>query len=202
MPQIVYILKNEGMPNLVKIGHATKQSLSKRISSLNNTSVPYNFSCYYACEVEDAVNSEIWAHRVFRDHRVNPAREFFDIDPELVKTLLEPEPVAKTDVTSTYDLQRTKAPPFTFTMVGIEPGAELSFTRDERVTATVHDAKKIMFDGEVLSLTKAALQVLEQQDGRKLSSVQGPDYWHYEDGDERYMDETLAERRDRMTEKT
>ena len=52
MTSIVYILINDAMPGLVKIG-LTGTSLEQRIRELDTTSVPLPFKCYYAAEVGD-----------------------------------------------------------------------------------------------------------------------------------------------------
>ncbi|EKD33224.1 MAG: hypothetical protein ACD_76C00068G0021 [uncultured bacterium] len=53
MNEIIYILINEAMPGYVKIGRTT--NLEQRIRSLDTTSVPLPFECFYACTVKDAV---------------------------------------------------------------------------------------------------------------------------------------------------
>ena len=53
MSEIVYILTNEAMPDMVKIG-ITSTTVEERMKSLQSTGVPLPFTCYYAAEVEDA----------------------------------------------------------------------------------------------------------------------------------------------------
>ncbi len=48
----VYILTNESMPDIIKIG--ITDNLSRRLRDLDNTSTPLPFECFYALEVEDA----------------------------------------------------------------------------------------------------------------------------------------------------
>ena len=48
----VYILTNESMPDIIKIG--ITDNLSRRLRDLDNTSTPLPFECFYAVEVEDA----------------------------------------------------------------------------------------------------------------------------------------------------
>ena len=52
MAEIVYVLKNEAMPGLVKIG-CTQGDLATRGRSLFQTGVPLPFEVFYACEEED-----------------------------------------------------------------------------------------------------------------------------------------------------
>lgn len=46
---IVYILSNEAMPGLLKIGLTTRKDLSARLRELYTTGVPVPFRCEYAC---------------------------------------------------------------------------------------------------------------------------------------------------------
>ena len=46
---IVYVLTNECMPDLVKIGR-TDNSIIKRMKELDQTGVAFSFECYYALE--------------------------------------------------------------------------------------------------------------------------------------------------------
>ena len=188
MPQIVYILTNDAMPDLIKIGMTTA-SLRRRIRNLSRASgVPLPFRCYYACEVKNARDTENRLHMGLHVHQV--AKEFFRISPEPVKILLEG--YGSKDVTpSVNEEQIAKSPVFRFSMVDISPGAELSFIRDKQRTATVHDDKKINFEGRTSSLSKIALELMKDHDGKERKSVRGPDFWLYES-------ETLTDRKIRM----
>lgn len=53
MTEIVYILTNEAMPGLVKVGRTTTD-LAGRIRALFQTGVPLPFELFFACEVNDA----------------------------------------------------------------------------------------------------------------------------------------------------
>ena len=66
----------------------------------------------------------------------------------------------------------------------------LVYTRDESVTATVVADKKIEFEGEVISLSRAALTLLHR-DGYKWKQANGWAYW-MKDG------ETMGERVERF----
>ena len=77
----VYVLTNEAMPGLVKVGK-TSGSLEKRMRDLYKTGVPIPFSCFYAVDVKDADFVERKIHEAFDDMRLNESREFFTIAPE------------------------------------------------------------------------------------------------------------------------
>ena len=81
---------------------------------------------------------------------------------------------------------------FNFSMVDIPPGSTLTFSRDRNIICTVHDNKSVTFEGEITSLSAAALKALHRL-GYNWTQVQGPQYWQFED-------ETLEERRQRMEE--
>ncbi len=194
MNDIVYILINEAMPGYVKIGKTT--NLEQRIRSLDTTSVPLPFECFYACTVKDASFAERQLHDAFLDHRVRSSREFFEIAPERAVAALklaEIENVTpRKDFVETQEDQqalnqaRTKRAVFNFNMVDISAGAELVFSRDENIRAKVIDNRSIEFNGETTSLSSSAQKILGYDYG-----VAGTDYWMYEG-------ETLDERRRRF----
>ena len=72
---IVYILTNQCMPDIVKIGKT--DNLDRRVRELDNTSSPLPFECFYAVEVEDATKIESKLHQGLDDCRVRKNREFF-----------------------------------------------------------------------------------------------------------------------------
>ena len=88
MTEIVYVLTNPTMPGLIKIGRTT--NLEQRVKSLSSdTGVPLPFEVFYACRVGDANEVERALHNAFGDHRINPKREFSELDPERVYPVLK-----------------------------------------------------------------------------------------------------------------
>jgi plastocyanin len=201
MPKgVVYILINDAMPGLIKIG-VTLSGLQERISQLSSSSgVPLPFNCYFALEVDDADVIEKKLHTVFSDHRINAKREFFRVDPAKAKTALSIAPgkevTPKQEIFESSEEKeaviqaQSKSSVFRFSTVKIPIGSELTFTHDENVKATVADDRAILFEDEVSSLSAAAMKALKKL-GYSWSSVRGPAYWMYEG-------ESLSERRDRM----
>lgn len=197
--EIVYILTNEAMAGYVKVGRTTT-SLEQRIRELNSsTSVPLPFTAFYACTVNDATFVEHQLHDAFDDSRINPRREFFRIAPERVVAALKLAEIENITPKKDYvdapedqeALNRVRAirSKFNFGMVDIPIGAELYFSRDESIKAKVvdtHSKNSIEFNGEVMSLSRAAQNILGFDYG-----VAGTDYWMYEG-------ETLDERRRRF----
>ncbi|HRK61754.1 MAG TPA: GIY-YIG nuclease family protein [Candidatus Omnitrophota bacterium] len=194
MSEIIYVLINESMPGYVKIGKTS--NLEQRIRQLDTTSVPLPFECFYACTVKDSCFVEKQLHDAFLEQRVRSSREFFEISPERVVSALklaELENITpkKDFVESPEDQKalnqaRTRRSVFSFKMVDINPGEELSFANDENLKAKVVDNRYIDFYGEVTSLSGAAQKILKTE-----YPLQGPIYWLYQG-------ETLDERRKRL----
>ena len=203
MPGIVYLLTNPAMPDLVKIG-ITNQNIEDRMKQLSRyESVPVPFECHYACEVEDADRVEETLHKTFAKYRKNEKREFFEMNPEQAKPILEL--ICLKDVTPLKDsvvedqeeqlaLEKARKKsirsPFTFSMVDIPVGSTLSFINREKIVAKVVDNNNIEFEDEIYSLSGAALEILARE-GRYYTSASGPMHWMYEG-------ETLHDRRNRM----
>jgi hypothetical protein len=88
MPEIVYVLTNEAMEGMVKIGRTTT-SVEQRIRELDNTSMPLPFQCFYAAEVGNSLLVEGKLHRIFSDKRIRSNREFFRADANQVKEAIQ-----------------------------------------------------------------------------------------------------------------
>ena len=88
---IVYLLTNPVMPGLVKIGMTTREDMDARIKELYSTGVPVPFECQFACRVKkaDCAKIEKALHTAFSPQRINANREFFRIQVEQAKAILE-----------------------------------------------------------------------------------------------------------------
>jgi hypothetical protein len=185
---IVYVLTNEAMPGLIKIG-LTQGELEQRILSLDNTSVALPFECYYAGSVDDAAQVEKALHTAFGDHRVRANREFFELDPYRAKAVLDL--LAVEDVTPQGDVVESpddleavervvkRRPPFRFSYAGIPVGATIEFARDSDATAIVVDDTRIRFRDEETSLSAAAIQIMSEL-GYASKAWSGPALWLFE----------------------
>lgn len=204
MPDIVYILQNDAMPGLVKVGR-TSGNLEDRIRQLDTTGVPLPFRCFFAAEVKDGSVVEDRLHEAFGDNRVRERREFFRVAPHRVKAALDL--AALKDVTpgreieteegdaaalAKNELKAERAARLKFSMLGIKPGDTLRFTRNEKITCSVLDDSTVTLDGEALSLTNATLKALEKT-GVTWKSAQGSNYWLF-------GEDTLQELRDAREE--
>ena len=181
LPEIVYVLTNESMEGLVKIGRTTT-GVEQRIRELDNTSVPLPFQCFYAGEVENSSIVEGRIHRIFVDKRVRTNREFFRVDPNQVREAIQLAEIS--DVTPRADVVVDASD------LKIPPDSILTFSKDSNVTCTVVANGKVSLDGSVMSPSAAALIAL-QRVGYNWSSVSGTDYWVFEG-------ETLVARRLRL----
>ncbi len=198
---IVYILVNELMPGVVKIG-LTRSSVEKRMRALDKTPVPLPFECFYAARVADADLVESKLHDAFADQRIRQRREFFLVDPERVRSALEiaggedvtprNDVVEDEDDVAALNKARERRSRFNFEMVKIPVGSVLTFSRDPDVTCTTVDHRQVNFRGEVTSLSKSAHDLLHEM-GYSTRTVSGPAYWEFEG-------ETLDARRQRMQE--
>lgn len=196
MTEIVYVLTNEAMPGLVKIG-CTQSDLAARVRSLFQTGVPLPFEVFYACEVSNCKFVEKQLHDAFGDHRVSKSREFFRISPERVKAALLIgarteikigeeifEDLPETSETASEVRAEVEAAKrrgkFKFSMIGIKPGTELQLERDKTIICrTVDEDNHVEYLGEELSISRAALQAMQSL-GFEWDNVSGPWAWTYQ----------------------
>ncbi|MEP4249458.1 GIY-YIG nuclease family protein [Tateyamaria sp.] len=201
MSQIVYVLINQAMPGLVKIGLTTGR-IEERMRSLDSTGVPLPFECFAAWTVEDAVKAEKALHTAFGDHRIRDRREFFRLSPDKPTAILKafgiddvtPRDDVVEDAEDSRALEKARArrPNFNFDMIGLETGTELQSVFDDDISCVVTDQKNVTFRGQVMSLSQSAL-IIARDSGRNWKSLAGPDYWKFED-------QTLSDLRNQMEE--
>ncbi len=88
-PGIIYILSNESMPGILKIGATTDTAVAraKQLSSATAAATP--FVVLYSKSVSDCNEVEAQMHRAFADRRVNDGREFFEVSLYEVATTLD-----------------------------------------------------------------------------------------------------------------
>jgi hypothetical protein len=84
----VYILTNDAMPGVVKIGR-TSREVDVRAAELWQTGVPTPFSVYAQARTCDCVDLERLVHDDLKGERVHQSREFFRIDPEVAREKLQ-----------------------------------------------------------------------------------------------------------------
>lgn len=185
---IVYILTNPAIPNMIKIGMTTQSDVKLRMAQLYSSSgVPLPFECVYAARVANHEKVEKALHTAFGPDRVNPKREFFEIDaaqaiaiiklmeledvtPQVAK---EKEQVDEVDLEAGEAYARKKRPRFSFGEMNIPVGAELiNITNGE--TAIVLTDRTVRFREDETSLTNATRIILDNN----YHVAPGP-YWTY-----------------------
>jgi hypothetical protein len=195
---IVYILTNQAMPGLIKIGRA--EDITARLKSLYTSGVPLPFECFYAARVKDAMMAEKNLHIAFSVHRLNENREFFRLDPNHAAAALELAEIENvtpgfTPAENQQDVvalekATQRAARFNFEMVKILPGSILQFAEDENLTCVVANKTRVTFQGDEMSLSEAALRALKLV-GKNWKAAQGANHWMYEG-------ESLVDRREKF----
>ena len=181
---IVYILTNAAMPGFIKIGLTQQDDVSTRVKGLDNTSLPLPFECYFSARVPDCRKLERTLHFVFGEKRARLNREFFTASPDLAKAIIELVAIqnvtpsdADQDITPEerreIEAEKVKR---SLGGLGIPPGTELVFLKDPAVTCVVQDGKKVMFRGQAVSPSKAALVAVHEM-GFAWPSLNGFEYW-------------------------
>ena len=89
MAGIIYVLSNQNMPDLVKIGCSTADYPGQYIAGLYTQGVPTPFECIKAVRVDNEVSVEKAIHIAFEPSRVSPDRSFFRLKAEQIMVLLD-----------------------------------------------------------------------------------------------------------------
>jgi len=184
---VVYVLTNPAMPGLVKIGKTSRGSVDTRLNELYSTGVPVPFECAFAGKVEDESKIEKAFHSAFGPYRVNPKREFFQIEAEQAIALLElmivedvtphlQEEASSVDREAKAGSDKLKArrPVQNFLEMGIPMGADILF-QDGVTTCQIASGRRVCFDGEDLSLTALTQKLLDTD-----RPLQPSPYWTYQ----------------------
>ena len=75
----VYIFTNKAMPDLIKLGHTTREP-EARVKELLSTGLPHPFIVEYKALVDESHKTEQKAHKILKYCRENKDREFFRCD--------------------------------------------------------------------------------------------------------------------------
>ena len=190
---IVYLLSNPCMPGLVKIGMTKQEDLEKRMKELYTTGVPVAFKCEFACRVnnKDCAKIEKALHTAFEPQRINKNREFFKINVEQARAILEL--FHHTDVTEDVSEEiendlteedkaassksQAKRPPLNYYEMGIHQGDILKWKDDPSITVKVISDRKVSYNGEEVSISALSAQLK----GYKVKHIQPTPHWLYED---------------------
>ena len=181
------------MPGLVKIGMTTQEDVDKRMKELYTTGVPVPFECQFACTVnnKDCAKIEKALHTAFDPQRVNKNREFFKINVEQARAILElfhhtdvTEEVSddiQNDLTEDDKAASVKAqlhrPSLNFYEMGMHEGDVLKWREDPTIFVTVSSERKICYNGEITSISSLSAQLK----GYKSKHIAPGAYWLYND---------------------
>ena len=188
MEGIIYLLSNPVMPGIIKIGKTTKEDVKVRMKELYSSGVPLPFECVYAARVTNIDEVEKALHTAFSPDRLNPKREFFEIEAGqaiAIIRLLESQNVTplvdrEINVIDPVELEAgkayaTKRPRMNFVEMGIPLGAELVFNNNAEVALVMSD-RTVKFRNEETSITAATRAALGE--GYAYNIAPGP-YWSY-----------------------
>lgn len=187
----VYILTNAAMPGYVKIGMSAQADVADRVRQLDNTSAPLPFEVFYAARVPDCRKVERTLHFVFGERRTRTNREFFNINPDLAKAIIEMVAIQQTTPSDPEQgiapaqreeietVERTRSGRLDFDRLRLPVGAVLAFSKDPSVTCTVAGPRAVMFQGQSQSPSAAALKVIHDM-GYAWPRVNGFEYWTYD----------------------
>ncbi len=169
---LIYVLTNECMPNLIKIGKTSRHELKKRMAELYSTGVPMPFDCAFAYKVEmdRLADVENGLHMLFDDDRVPSGREFFYTNPKKVEIALRDighflcaddattEVQKEIDEVVETDDKKTKSPNMDFYKMGLKNGDTLVLSQSKNtehpIVCTVHSYRQVWFDGKPWSLSR------------------------------------------------
>jgi hypothetical protein len=181
------------MPGLVKIGMTKQEDLEKRMKELYTTGVPVAFECQFACKVnsKDCAKIEKALHKAFEPQRINKNREFFRINVEQAKAILEL--FHHTDVTDdvTEEIQNdltdddkaasskamAKRPALNFYEMGLQKGDILTWKDDSSIFVTITSDRKVSYNGEEVSISALSAQLK----GYKVRHIQPTPHWLYKE---------------------
>lgn len=190
---IVYLLTNPVMPGLVKIGMTTREDMDARMKELYSTGVPVPFECQFACKVKkaDCAKIEKALHTAFNPQRINANREFFRIQVEQAKAILElfhHEDVTK-DVTDEIDNDltdddkaatqnaKTRRPALNFYEMGMKKGDALLWKEDPSISVVIDSERRVLYQGEEYSLSALSAKLK----GYNVKHIAPGKYWMYKD---------------------
>lgn len=142
------------------------------MSELYTTGVPLPFECVYAGKVDDPKKVEAALHHAFSNTRVNPSREFFDIDESQAIAILklitieDVTPVVSNELEKVDEVSKkagkkyakSRRPQQNFIEMGIEIGETLT-TVDGEHSCTIAEEKKVNYNGEIMSLTRLTRKI-------------------------------------------
>ena len=190
---IVYLLTNPVMPGLVKIGMTTREDMDARMKELYSTGVPVPFVCQFACKVKkaDCVRIEKALHKAFNPQRINANREFFRIQVEQAKAILElfhhedvTEDVSdeiENDLTeddkAATENAKVRRPALNFYEMGMQKGDVLLWKENPSISVVIDSERKVIYNGEETSISALSARLK----GYNTKHIAPGKYWTFKD---------------------
>ena len=191
MSGIVYIFTNRHMPELALLGHIDVGTIDKEIIRLSSEGVPVDFDCFYAAEVQDPKKVDNKIRKKFSQVFELKGKGFFKQgmkqeiknEIELFEILnITPNHLHQANESNLEDEKETGKETFDFYKLGIEKNTALHLKADKSVTCTVHDNKKVNFNGRTMHFSKATMLARRMiNKPTKTESYRGASYWLYND---------------------
>ena len=190
---IVYLLTNPVMPGLVKIGMTTQEDIDKRMKELYTTGVPVPFECQFACKVKkgDCAKIEKALHKAFAPQRINANREFFRIQVEQAKAILElfhhtdvteevsdeiENDLTDDDKAASVNVKKSR-PSLNFFEMWMQKGDILEWKDDPSITVTILSERRISYKGEEISISALSAKLK----GYNVKHIAPGPHWLYKD---------------------
>ena len=190
---IVYLLTNPVMPGLVKIGMTAQEDIDKRMKELYTTGVPVPFECQFACKVKkgDCAKIEKALHKAFAPQRINANREFFRIQVEQAKAILElfhhtdvteevsdeiENDLTDDDKAASVNVKKSR-PSLNFFEMGMQKGDILEWKDDPSITVTILSERRISYKGEEISISALSARLK----GYNVKHIAPGPHWLYKD---------------------
>ena len=162
------------MPGICKVG--VTDDVNKRLKSLNaSTALPTRFQIYEV--FDDLENTELMEQLIlntFADRRINARREFLEIHPEQLCDFVKK---------NKRKIREEVVDDSLWNKLGINEGEVLYFTDGEKmfrgIKAIVHKGHRVLYKNKPMSLSDAAVKVLNSLFDKKWKAAQGTIYWTY-----------------------
>ena len=207
MAEYVYVLTNPAFPDFVKIGK-TKRPIEKRVKELSRqTGVPVPFECFccFKFPKDRSKPVEKGIHKGLDSRRELKRKEFFKVNPADVKALLESysdgkaivlkdeDVVESKEEQKSLDRQRSRRERFSFPMLKIKKGSEITLDKDPKKVAIVVGNREIEYRRRRGTLGEITKDVLKRDFRLNWKTCRGTDHWSYNG-------ENLTNRRMRLEE--
>lgn len=181
------------MPGLVKIGMTAQEDIDKRMKELYTTGVPVPFECQFACKVKkgDCAKIEKALHKAFAPQRINANREFFRIQVEQAKAILElfhhtdvteevsdeiENDLTDDDKAASVNVKKSR-PSLNFFEMGMQKGDILEWKDDPSITVTILSERRISYKGEEISISALSAKLK----GYNVKHIAPGPHWLYKD---------------------